>query len=121
MIYELEIPGTPKSKNQLDHAHWNAVRKEKQTWEGHCMVALLHARVPKKLRKVRATAELRFPTSRRRDEGNFRSMLEKALGDALQVGGWLEDDTPEHFTFGELTFAAESGVALTRVTLEVEA
>lgn len=121
MIYELEIPGTPLSKNKLDHAHWSKVRQEKQAWEGHCLVALLHNRVPKGLSHVHATAELRFPTLRRRDEGNFRTMLEKALGDALQGGGWLADDTPDFFTFGELVFSAERGEPLTRLVLDVEA
>ena len=47
---------------------------------------------------------LRFPARRRRDSGNYRVMLEKALGDALVEGGWLPDDTPEHYEFGGVTF-----------------
>lgn len=120
MIYTLEIPGTPPSVNQTAHAHWHRYAREKAAWEGNCMIALLVAKVPKKLARVHATAELRFPTRRRRDEGNFRGMLEKALGDALQGGGWLEDDTPEFFTFGELVFSAERGDALTVMRLDVE-
>jgi hypothetical protein len=67
--------------------------------------------------RVRATAELLFPTARRRDEGNYRTALEKALGDALSPAPskedlahgieplrWLPDDTPDRFTFGAVTF-----------------
>lgn len=60
--------------------------------------------------RVRATAELLFPSPRRRDEGNYRDSLEKALGDALAPHDpdapwrWLSDDTPDHFTFGAVIF-----------------
>lgn len=69
--------------------------------------------------RVRATADVLMPTARRRDEGNYRTALEKALGDALgppvqsaeeraygipPAEGYLPDDTPEHFTFGAVTF-----------------
>jgi hypothetical protein len=118
VIYEIEIPGTPPSINNLSHAHWTRWRREKQAWEGFCMIALLHRRVPKGLGAAHATASLRFPARRRRDEGNFRAILEKALGDALHGGGWIEDDTPEFFTFGELVFERETGEAVTRIKLE---
>ena len=39
----------------------------------------------------------------------------RALGDALVNGGWLPDDTPEHFRFGALVFEVVSGVRATRV------
>lgn len=83
------------------------------------MVALLAARVPKPLPPVRASAVLRFSSKRKRDEGNFRSVLEKALGDALQLG-WLEDDTPEFFTFGDLSFDEETGTPLTKIVIETQ-
>jgi hypothetical protein len=67
--------------------------------------------------RARATAVLAFPSRRRRDEGNYRTALEKALGDALAPAPskqerdlgleplrYLPDDTPEHFTFGAVTF-----------------
>jgi hypothetical protein len=53
---------------------------------------------------VAAGALLVFANDRPRDEGNFRSTLEKALGDALvgdraawPEGRWLADDTQAHF------------------------
>jgi hypothetical protein len=60
---------------------------------------------------VEAAASLRFTTKRRRDEGNFRATLEKALGDALvgdraawPEGRWIPDDTRDHFRFGDIDF-----------------
>ncbi len=75
------------------------------------------AKVPRGLHHVTANALLRFPTRRRRDEGNFRWLLEKALGDALQNGGWLPDDTPEFYLFGRCQFDPEPGPARTIVTI----
>lgn len=117
--YELELHDAPKSINaQSRGSHWPFTR-EKQKWQSMFFIALSAAKVPKGLAKVHATAVLRFPQKRRRDEGNYRAMLEKALGDALQLQ-WLPDDTPEHFTFGEVTFDDERGKLRTVVTLEVE-
>lgn len=119
--YQVEIPGTPPSLNKIGSrgSHW-ATTKAKKEWEGHLMIGLLHAKVPKRLDSVRATAVLTFKSNRRRDEGNYRWLLEKALGDVLQKGGWLEDDTPDHYTFGSLTFSEETGEAMTVVTIEAE-
>jgi hypothetical protein len=36
--------------------------------------------------------EITFPTLQRRDQGNFRVLIEKALGDCLTEHEWLEDD-----------------------------
>jgi hypothetical protein len=49
-----------------------------------------------------------FPDRIRRDQGNFRYFIEKALGDALVAGGWLEfgglaDDDWDHYEFGGMT------------------
>src|SRR5947207_1933958 len=66
---------------------------------------LLAEQLPRRLERVEASAVLTFPTRRRRDEGNYRALLEKALGDALVEGRWLVDDTPERFTFGTVSFA----------------
>ena len=115
--YTLEIPGTPPSYNQTAHAHWTVNRKVKQDWQRHCELALMVARVPRGLEVVTATARLFFKERRRRDEGNFRVILEKALGDALTNGRWLPDDTPEHYRFGAVELLAPSSVALTEITL----
>jgi hypothetical protein len=92
----------------------------KQDWQRDCGTALLLDKVPRGLELVNASARLYFRQRRRRDEGNFRVILEKALGDALTGGGWLEDDTPEHYRFGAVECLAPASVALTIVTLEFE-
>lgn len=63
---------------------------------------------------VEAAGLCRFNTKRDRDEGNFRSTLEKALGDALvgnrsawPEGRWLPDDTSQHYTFRELAIVVD--------------
>lgn len=77
-------------------------------------------RCPRGLATVHASASLRFAVRRRRDEGNYRTPLEKALGDALVNGGWLPDDTPEHFRFGGVLIEPDTGPARTIVTIEWE-
>lgn len=102
--------------------HWTVRHKRKRQAEGELAILLLAAGVPRPIPgdRLRATAELLFPTARRRDEGNYRTALEKALGDALCPHDpeapfrWLSDDTPEHFTFGAVTFG------LTDVSLYVD-
>jgi hypothetical protein len=41
--------------------------------------------------------------------------VEKALGDALVEGGWLEDDDWSRFEFGGLAAVYERGVSRTRI------
>lgn len=113
----LEIPGTPPSYNTLAHAHWQRNRRVKQDWQERCEIVLLEARVPRGLELVTATARIFFKARRRRDEGNFRVILEKALGDALTNGGWLPDDTPDHYRFGAVELLAPAQVPLTIVTM----
>ncbi|HEY3434059.1 MAG TPA: hypothetical protein VGK41_00260 [Solirubrobacterales bacterium] len=103
----LMIGGTPPSFNAASMgrgAHWSKVRRHKLDWERWLQLALLERRVPKDLLRVEAAAMLNFPTDRRRDEGNYRVLLEKALGDVLQAGGWLPDDTPDRYQFGAVQF-----------------
>jgi hypothetical protein len=122
--WDLKLPGTPPSFNQVGHTgnRW-AWSKAKRQWDGFFTVALLEARVPKGVgfeRKVRATATLYFKDSRRRDSVNYRTLLEKSLGDALQAG-WIEDDTPDEFEFGAVRFekVARGKPPITIVRLEV--
>jgi hypothetical protein len=121
-IYELSIPEVPPSLNGMGFgsrgAHMKFHRLKKK-WEGLFQIVLLEQRVPKGLRKVQASARLRFPVKRKRDEGNFRWLLEKALGDVLQAAGHLSDDTPDEFTFTALDFDPAKGSPRTTVTLEV--
>jgi hypothetical protein len=76
---ELVIPGTPPSFNVTAQAHWTKHRKAKREWQNWLGIALMSAAVPRNLLCVEATASLVFKQNRRRDEGNFRVILEKAL------------------------------------------
>lgn len=113
----LDLPGTPPSYNVTAHAHWQKVRRHKQQWQRDCEIALMEARVPRGLGSVLVSGRLEFKQRRRRDEGNFRVILEKALGDALVNGGWIPDDTPEHYSFGALELVAPAPRSRTLVTI----
>jgi len=116
----LSIPCTPPSFNKVGlRSHWAVGRKAKQDWEQFLSIALLEQRVPRGLQSVRASATLRFKQRRRRDEGNFKPLLEKALGDVLQ-NGWIEDDTPEHYRFGRVELLAPVERPETIVVLDYE-
>ncbi len=116
----LSIPGTPPSFNAVGlHSHWTKGQKAKQDWQQWLSIALMEQRVPRGLNQVRAKATIRFKQCRRRDEGNFRVILEKALGDALQCG-WIPDDTPEHYRFGAVELFAPVDRPETIVVLDYE-
>jgi hypothetical protein len=96
--------------------HW-AVTNAKKKWQGIFEQLLMAYALPRGLDRVEALAFLRYPQKRRRDEGNMRWLLDKALGDALVNGGWLDDDTPEHFVFGRVFFEPERGPKRTTVVV----
>jgi hypothetical protein len=119
-VATLELP-PPASLNVSNRGNPKARHRRKRQTQGILAQLLLAADVPRPIpgAHARASAELLFPPpARRRDEGNYRTALEKALGDALApaptaeeralglapVFVWLPDDTPEHFTFGAVTF-----------------
>jgi hypothetical protein len=109
----------PSSFNRTAHAHWRAAHRAKQQLQRDLEIVLLAARVPRPVPggRVEASALLLVPDRRRRDEGNYRTPLEKALGDALVNGRWLPDDTPAHYAFGGLVFEHARGIRATRLTL----
>jgi hypothetical protein len=80
----------------------------------------MEARVPRRLKRVEVTATLRFKQQRRRDSGNFRPLLEKALGDVLVSGSWLEDDTADLYSFGAVELLAPVDRPETIVVLDYE-
>lgn len=119
-LYTTTLPSTPRSINALGtRGSWKARHYAKKGLQSELETYLMVSGLPRNLTSVVASAALRFPTRRRRDEGNFREPLEKALGDALVNGGWLTDDTPEHFRFERLEFVDEPGAAYTRISLMV--
>jgi hypothetical protein len=108
----------PDSFNRTAYAHWTKQRESKQNLQRDMELMLMGLQMPRPLPgPVVAFATLIVPVRRRRDEGNFRTPLEKALGDALVNGGWLHDDTPELFRFGSVAFVHVPGKAETRITV----
>jgi hypothetical protein len=103
MAYELKLFDVPPSFNKVGHtgSRWAWTRAKKQ-WQGDIEIALMASQIPRGLMQVRASARLYFDTNRRRDEGNYRVLLEKCLGDALVNGKWLPDDTADFYSFGKV-------------------
>jgi Holliday junction resolvase RusA-like endonuclease len=117
--YVLTHGAVPRSFNETRTAHWRAAQREKKEWqEVFCRLIMLQ-RVPSLSNggQLAASATLRFPKRRRRDEGNYRTPVEKALGDALTAMRVLPDDTPEHWRFDRLTIEEHPGPARTQVVL----
>lgn len=92
----------------------------KQAWQRRFFTLMTEAEVPSPLSRVTAEGMIVFPDRIGRDQGNFKFLIEKALGDALQEGGWLVDDEfyPEpHYEFGGLVGKYVKDVAQTRIML----
>lgn len=89
----------------------------KKTWTELFRELLEAARLPRPLGYVLVEGVITFPDRGRRDQGNFRHLLEKIVGDTLTVGGWLEDDDWERYEFGNLQKAYVKGEASTRLML----
>ncbi len=89
----------------------------KQNWMERLTQLLRESGLPKGLASVRARGQVCFPDRQRRDQGNFRFLIEKALGDALVKGGWLEDDDWSRYQFGDLDYAYDKGQSWTALTI----
>lgn len=107
--------GYPPSLNALGDGNRFAYRAMKTAWETHLAALVERTDLPRPVARVTVEGLLTVPDRTRRDQGNFRVILEKALGDALVAGGWLEDDDWTRYSFGglELRYAkGESGLRL---------
>lgn len=81
----------------------------KKAWSRALGAELVAAAVPRPLGRVVVEGRVCFPTRIRRDQGNYRFLLEKALGDTLTDGGWLADDDWSQYEFGNLAYVYEKG------------
>lgn len=109
--------GQPPSINPLGSGDPMTYQAQKQRWQALLSELLAATDLPKGLAHVLVEGEATFPTRQRRDQGNHRFMLEKALGDALVDGGYLPDDAWEFFEFGGLSASYEKGVSATRLMI----
>jgi hypothetical protein len=111
----LVIPEAPPSLNSTARSPW-PYRKAKDHWTKMLAVAIENAAMAP-CRYVMAEGLVTFGDKRKRDQGNFRFMLEKALGDALVHMGVLEDDDWDSYEFGHLARAYDRGIYATRLLL----
>jgi hypothetical protein len=115
LIYD-DVP--PSMNTNAIRSNWRGFHKHKKHWQGLLGMLLLKEQVPRGATHVRANAALQFKVRRKRDEGNFRVLIEKALGDALQEVGVIADDTPEFYEFGTVALLDED-VNRTTIVIEV--
>jgi hypothetical protein len=120
--------GAPESFNVLasGQGSGNAMiyANLKANWQEILTAKLVESGLPRGLQSVFVEGEITFPDRREdRDQGNFRVVLEKALGDALEngsgdvPGGWLVNDSWDHYEFGQLTKRVVPGESATRLML----
>lgn len=113
------LPPSMNTKASGYRSNWRAASASKRRCENLLRPLLIGTDLPmdKSIRYVVADVLLTFPTHRKsRDSGNFRVVLEKALGDVLQER-WLVDDSHEHFRVGVLAIAEQRGVRQTKIRL----
>lgn len=119
--FSLELPGSPPSMNEIGlYSHWARGRKVKREWQAMIETMLMKEQVPRGLQSVAASAVINFKQRRRRDLGNFRTILEKVTGDALVTARRIPDDTPSYYRFGSIELLAPSEVPSTIITLICE-
>lgn len=92
---------------------WIAAKKH---WYGVLSTALQAAGM-EPCASVYVEGRITFPNRIKRDQGNYRSPLEKFLGDSLQRGGYLPDDDWQHYQFGDLQAGYEPRVSRTDLVL----
>jgi hypothetical protein len=116
--------GAPPSMNEggsgFAHNEYQALKK---AWMAALRTELdlsPAAQWPRPLERIVVEAEIGFSTRQARDEGNLRWLVEKALGDTLKEGGWLENDCfyPVcRYSFGALTGVHAPGRSYIRLML----
>lgn len=110
--------GAPPSMNTFARSGDGFVYMNlKERWSALLRPLLDASGLPKGLAHVLVEGEATFPDRGRRDQGNYRVLIEKALGDVLVAGGWLPDDTWDHYEFGNLSRSHQPGVSATRLVL----
>lgn len=95
---------TPPSVNQLPlNPRDPRYRRIRDKWTQDFCYAFNESgnKLPRNLQSVHAQAVLSFPQQRRRDSGNYKALIEKWLGDALQINH-IADDTHDVYSFGNV-------------------
>jgi hypothetical protein len=113
--YAQEHLGQPTSFNALGSGSVFAYQAMLKGWKDALTLALEASGLPRGLGGVLVEGVAVFPDRRKRDQGNHRVIVEKALGDALVDGGWLADDRWEMYEFGNLQQFYDKGTSATRL------
>lgn len=113
--YHPDHIGHSDSFNGLGSGNQFVYQEMKKGWQEALALALDASGLPRGLGHVLVEGQMCFPTAHKRDQGNHRMIVEKALGDALVAGGWLEDDTWNRYEFGGLSYTYRKGESWTRL------
>jgi hypothetical protein len=116
----IEVDRIPPSMNDIvgKGNRWRYTQ-EKKTW-GKLLTLKIQESGLQPCDRILVEGSVTFPNQTKHDQGNYRFMLEKALGDALQAAGVLADDDWDSYEFGGLAKAYEKGVRRTRLLLMPE-
>lgn len=93
-----------------------AYQTENDAWQAIFLDLLEKSGLPTGLKRVSVEAEYTWPKKMRIDKDNFRYPCSKFLGDALQAGGYIEDDNWDEenrvwrFSFDEIIPSFEKGI-----------
>ena len=93
-VLSIPLDRPPMTLNGQRRAHWQQVRKAKETAEWHVTAAVKRARIPH-LERVHVTIIWNAPDRRRRDSDALAPFL-KATLDALVKTGVLDDDNHQY-------------------------
>lgn len=109
--------GAPSSLNVFGSGNPRHYWQVKQRWERILRPLLEAVDLPRPMASVMVEGEATFPDRTKRDQGNHRVVIEKAMGDVLVTGGWLEGDDWERYSFGNLEQRYVKGESATRLYL----
>jgi hypothetical protein len=96
---------------------WKVYQGALRQWKPYLVERLAACGLPRGLESVLVEGLCCFPTRSRPDQGNHRAFVEKALGDALQEGGYIPEDTWERYEFGNLQRRVVAGERWTELRL----
>lgn len=105
--------GRPESANEAGSgSNWAAYQSKKRVWMDLLKELIAAAGLPRGLGRIVVEGEMTFgrrPGAKGPDQDNYRFPLSKALGDALEEGGWLEQDNWLRYEFGGLRYRYSKG------------
>jgi hypothetical protein len=109
--------GAPPSLNVLGSGNVFAFQAIKKSLSEALRQGIEQTDLARPVARVLVEGECTFPDRKKRDQGNHRALLEKALGDTLTEGGWLVDDDWSRYEFGNLAATYERGVSRLRLII----